>query len=189
MKQLVHAPSFLICYQQWWLKDRPLSIADVEFAVLILRICSYSAQFLPSPSHTVGRIDASSLPEIRNLCADVGNGLARACVTLDWKGSLVRVQHLLFAAIKSSCEGRTDQFWEGIASACQAAQKAGIQRDSPDPGNNSWELEKEMRRRVFCSLFALDRYLSPPTIPKVTLTLITAIWPDSLTVSHFYPTI
>ena len=166
MKQLVHAPSFLIQYQQWWLKDRPLSIADIEFAVLILRISLYAAQFLPSPSHTIDRISALSLPEIRNVCTEVGNSLAKACVALDWKGSLVRVQHLLFAAIKSSCEGRTDQFWEGIALASQAAQKAGIQRDTSDPASNNWELEKEMRRRVFCSLYILDRYFSPKCLSQ-----------------------
>ena len=141
--------------------DRPLSIAAIEFAVLILRICSYAAQFLPSHSHTVDRISGLSLPDIRNTCNEVGNSLAKACVALDWKGSLVRVQHLLFVAVKSSCEGRTDQFWEGIGAASQAAQKAGIQRDRSDSGNNDWELEKEMRRRVFCSLYILDRYTTP----------------------------
>lgn len=157
MKQLIHAPSFLFRYQQWWLKEKPLSVADIEFAVLILRICLYAAQFLPSPSHTVDSISSLTLREIRHVCTELGNSLAKACVALDWKGSLVRVQHLLFVAIKSSCEGRTDQFWEGIAFASQAAQKAGIHRDSFDPGNKSWELEKEMRRRVLCSLYILDR--------------------------------
>ncbi|KAL8791272.1 MAG: hypothetical protein Q9213_000229 [Squamulea squamosa] len=146
--------------RQWWLKDRPLSIADIEFAVLILRICLYAAQLLPSSLHDIDKISALSLPENRNVCTEVGNSLAKACLVLDWKGSLVRVQHLLFAAIKFSCEGRTDQFWEGIAAASQAAQKAGIQRDSSGPENDSWELEKEMRRRVFCSLYLLDSHLS-----------------------------
>jgi len=159
MKQLVHAPSFLIHYQQWWSKNGPLTIGEIEFAVLILRISSYAAQFLPSPSHTIDRIGGLCLPDIRNTCNEVSDELAKPCVTLDWKGSLVRVQHLLFAALRSSCEGRTDQLWEGTAAACQAAQKAGIHRDSSDPGNHSWELEKEIRRRVFCSLYILDRYL------------------------------
>ncbi|PVH99812.1 hypothetical protein DM02DRAFT_642767 [Periconia macrospinosa] len=160
MKQLVHAPSFLISYQQWWLKDRPLSTDDVEFAVLILRICAYAAQFLPSSSHTIDRIHGLSLAQIRNVCSEVANNLANACVALDWKGSLVRVQHLLFAAVRSSCDGRSDRFWEGIAYASQAAQKAGIHRDPPNPGQNNWELEKEMRRRVFCCLYILDSHLS-----------------------------
>lgn len=159
MKQIVHAPTFLMRYQQWWNLDRPLSIADTEFAVLILRICSYAAQFLPSHSHTIDSIDRLPLSGIRNACNEVGNSLAHACVTLDWNGSLTRVQHLLFFAIKLSCEGRTDMFWEAIGAASQAAQKAGIHEDRSEPGNNHDELENEMRRRVFCSLYILDRYV------------------------------
>jgi hypothetical protein len=158
MKQLVYAPIFLTSYQKWWLKERPLPIADIEFAVLILRICLYTTQFLPSPSYTIDTICGISLPEIRKVCAEVGDSLADSCVALDWKGSLVRVQHLLFAAIKSSCEGRIVQFWEGIASASQAAQKAGIHKDCSDlEEKGDGELQNEMRRRVFCSLYILDR--------------------------------
>jgi hypothetical protein len=158
IKQLVHAPSFLASYQKWWLKERPLLTDDIEFAVLILRICSYTAQFLPSPSYTSDTICGISLSQIRKICAEVADSLAHSCVALDWKGSLVRVQHLVFAAMKCSCEGRVVQFWEGIASASQAAQKAEIHRDcSKLEGNGDNELEKDMRRRVFCSLYVLDR--------------------------------
>ncbi|KAH8719436.1 hypothetical protein GQ44DRAFT_741938 [Phaeosphaeriaceae sp. PMI808] len=160
LKQIVHAPTFLMRYQQWWNLDRPLSIPDTEFAILILRICSYAAQFFPSHSHTIDSIDRLPLSGIRNACNEVANSLAHACVTLDWNGSLIRVQHLLFSAIKSSCEGRTDMFWEGIGAASQAAQKAGIHKDRSGPGNNNDELENEMRHRVFCSLYILDSHLA-----------------------------
>lgn len=165
MKQVVHAPSFLTNYQQWWGKRKPLGVAYVEFAALILRICSYATQFLPSPTHIMDQIGGRPLADIRDTCSDVGRNLAMLCESLDWKGSLFRVQHILFAALKVSCEGRTDQFWEGIASASRAAQKAGVHTDtivlkeSLDPRNDSArELDKEVRRRVFCSLFVLDRY-------------------------------
>lgn len=156
MKQLVHAPSFLIQYQRWWLASEPRSIADIEFAVLILQICQYATQFLPSHIHTSDSISGLTLLEIRKACTEAYNRLSEACIALDWKGSLARVQHLLFAALVSSCEGRTDQFWEGIGAASQAAQKAGIQGHHCDSINNS-ELDKEMCRRVYCSLYVLDR--------------------------------
>lgn len=165
MKQVVYAPSFLTQYQQWWRKSKPIGVADVEFAVLILRICSYATQFLPSPTHTIDQVCGRRLSEIRNTCSDVGQNLAKLCESLDWKGSIFRVQHIIFAALKVSCEGRTGQFWEGIASASRAAQKAGIHTDtgaskeSRVPKNDSaQELDKEVRRRIFCSLYVLDRY-------------------------------
>ncbi|PGH03523.1 hypothetical protein AJ79_07358 [Helicocarpus griseus UAMH5409] len=94
-------------------------------------------------------------------CAVVGDSLAKACLSLDWKGSLVRVQHKLLAALKCSCEGRTDKFWEGIASASRAAQMAGIHIDSPVPAEcEGQEMEEEVRRRTFCCLYVLDSHLS-----------------------------
>lgn len=167
MKQVIHAPSFLISYQQWWAKDKPVGAIDIEFAALILRICSYATQFLPSPSHPIDQVRGRSLSDIRNTCSDTGCTLAKACETIDWKGSLFRVQHIMFAALKVSCEGRTDQFWEGIASASRAAQKSGIHTDATGPGESSISrqdsakyLEREVQRRTFCSLYALDSHLS-----------------------------
>lgn len=158
MKQIVHSPVFLSHYQHQWTVELPLSVEHIEFTTLVLRICSYTAQFLPSPSYTVDTIHGLSLSEIRDTCDNIGNSLAKACLALDWKGSLVRVQHHLFASLKSSCEGRTDQFWEGVACASQAAQKAGIHTDIDGPGAGGIdELEKEMRRRTFCTLYMLDR--------------------------------
>ncbi|KAL4740431.1 hypothetical protein BDV11DRAFT_214426 [Aspergillus similis] len=161
MKQIIHTPSFLAQYQLWWTKNRPLPVRDVEFAVLILRVSVYAAYFLPSPSHTVNSIGGVSLTEIRNICSDVGDSLAQACLSLDWKGSLVRVQHTLFLALKFSCEGRTDRFWEGLAASSRAAQKAGIHADAPLPGMDGVQnLEREIERRTLCSLYVLDSHLS-----------------------------
>ncbi|CAI7654281.1 unnamed protein product [Penicillium discolor] len=166
MKQVIHAPSFLTNYQLWWAKDKIVEISDVEFAALISRICSYATQFLPSPSHTVDQIRGRSLADIRDTCSNIGNNLATACEILDWKGTLVRVQHIIFAALKVSCEGRTSQFWEGIGSACRAAQKAGIHTDttglmgSQIPKDSAQELERDVQRRTFCGLYVLDSHLS-----------------------------
>jgi hypothetical protein len=164
MKQIVHAPRFLTHYHEWWKNSKPSLVADVEFATLILRVCSYATQFLPSPLHAIDQICGRPLSDIRNTCSSIGDNLVKLCETLDWKGSLFRVQHLIFAALQISCEGRTDQFWEGIASASRAAQKAGIHTDttlfeeSLVPQNDtSKELDKEARRRTFCSLYVLDR--------------------------------
>lgn len=159
MKEIIHPPSFLAHYQQWCIKSRPLTaVSDVEFAVLVLRICAYSAQFLPSPTETIDNIRGLPLSDIRKMCSDVGESLAGACLILDWKGSAVRVQHILFAALMSSCEGRTDKFWEQIGLASQAAQKAGLHADlsgSEDTAATQWE--RETRHRIFCSLYVLDR--------------------------------
>ncbi|MCJ1431697.1 hypothetical protein MMC27_001052 [Xylographa pallens] len=145
--QLIHPPSFLAQYQEWWAKGTLLSVVDVEFAVLLLRICSYASQFLPSPSHTIDTIRGMLLADIRNTCDDIGDNLAAVCTSLDTRGSLLRVQHLCFAGLSSRCEGRTNAFWEALNGAIRVAQRVGIHRDAVTliPGGMH-ELEKEMRR-------------------------------------------
>lgn len=158
MEQAVHGPTFLARYQEWWATNDPLNANDVEFSVLILRICAYAAQFLPSPTNSVDTIRGRPLAEIRKTCNEVADNLAATCLSLDPKGSLVRVQHILYFSFKASCEGKWGSFWEGIISACSAALTAGIYTDaSVQEYYGAQELEKEMNRRTFCVIYILDR--------------------------------
>ncbi|KAF5495493.1 putative transcription factor sol4 [Colletotrichum fructicola] len=100
MEQLVHPPWFLAQYQVWWNSERPSSTLDVEFAVLLLRMCSHALQFLPSPSYTIDKIRGMSLTDIQNSINDVADKLTAICIRLDGKGSLLRVQHLLFSGLR-----------------------------------------------------------------------------------------
>ncbi|KAK1990859.1 hypothetical protein LX36DRAFT_663839 [Colletotrichum falcatum] len=160
MEQLVHPPWFLAQYQAWWNSDGPSSITDVEFAVLILRVCSHALQFLPSPSYTIDKIRGRSLDGIRDSINDVADKLAAICTRLDGKGSLVRVQHMLFSGLRHQCGGRNRMFWEAFGDAVRVAHRIGIDRTpvATAPGMN--ELDKEMRRRVYCNLFIWDSLFS-----------------------------
>ncbi|KAI1881782.1 hypothetical protein JX265_000608 [Neoarthrinium moseri] len=161
MKQVVHGPSFLTLYHQWRAKSDGLSATDLELLVLVLRMCSYAAQFLPSPSYTIDSVRGVALSEIRSTCSDLADGLAKECLTIGKRGSLIRVQHVILHALKLQCEGRTDKFWEGIAHASHAAQKAGIHTNSTSPGDyGDTMVEKEMRQRTLCVLYAIDSQLS-----------------------------
>lgn len=98
------------------------------------------------------------LADIRQACDDVANDLAIKCTHLNPKGSLLRVQHLAFAGLKSQCEGRINDFRDNLKSAIQVAQNIGIDMDATEISPDMGELEKEMRRRVFCNLYVWDRY-------------------------------
>ena len=110
-------------------ESKPIGVTDFEFPVLILHICSYATQFLPLLTPTIDQICGRPLSEIRNTCSDVGQNPAKLCGRFDWKGSISRISrvlHIIFAVLKVSCEGRTDQFWEYVALASRAAPNAGI---------------------------------------------------------------
>ncbi|PLB45529.1 hypothetical protein P170DRAFT_478483 [Aspergillus steynii IBT 23096] len=169
MDQLVHLPWILAQYQHWRTIKVPSSIFEIEFTVLTLRICSYTSEFLPSPSCTVEQIQGISLADIRPACDEAADRLAELCLRLDSKGSLLRVQHLAFAGLKAKCEGRMSDFRNALRSAIQ----------------EMGELEKETRRRVFCNLYTWDSHLSRqldriPILPGV-------LEPENMPRTHLGP--
>lgn len=128
---------------------------DLEFAVVILRMCSYASEFLPSQSYTIEKIRGMSLADIRNAGDDVAAILPWPAPALTPKGSLLRVQHLAFAGLKSRCEGRVRVSRDRLRCAIQVALKIGIDSNAM---SDMGELEKEMRRRVFYNLYIWDGY-------------------------------
>lgn len=157
MDQLVHLPWILDEYQRWRTVKIPSSLFEIEFAVLILRICSYASEYLPSPSCTIDRIRGISLADIRHSCDEVADSLAEICLRLNSKGSLLRVQHLAFVGFKAKCEGRMKDFRDALRSAIQVAQRIGADKDVSLVVPDMIELEKETRRRIFCNLYIWDR--------------------------------
>ncbi|RYP46455.1 hypothetical protein DL768_007325 [Monosporascus sp. mg162] len=157
---LIYPPWFLGRYQQWWAKEQPSCVADVEFLVLVLRICSYSCQFLPSPYYTLDRISGILLTEIHKSCDEIGDDLAAIATRLDGRGSWVRVQHIAFLGLRLQSEGKMKASWEALSSAIRTAQSDGMHRGAATPGRRLDELEKEIRRRTYCNLYVWDSRLS-----------------------------
>lgn len=137
--------------------DRIASIAQIEFAVLFLRTCLYTSQFLPCPGYNLDSIKGISLASIRKSCSETIEALVPICNRLNPRGSLSRVQHLAFAGLSLLCQGRTNAYWEHLSSAVGVAQRIGLHEDSTARNSNLDELEKEIRRRVFCNLYVWDR--------------------------------
>lgn len=133
------------------------SIADVEFAILFLRVCCYASQFLPSPGYTIDSIKGVPLSDIRKSCGDVISILSPICASLDTRGSLIRVQHLGLAALASRIICHMDAVWEHVSCATRVAQQIGLPLASRNWPGDMDEIEKEMRRRTFCNLYIWDR--------------------------------
>ena len=160
MDHLVHAPWFLAKYQRWWAVERVTLVTEVDFAVLILRICSYALQFLPSPSYTLNKIRGALLSDICNTCDEVAESLAAISSASDGRGSLIRVQHLAFFGLRCQMEGRRDALWDALSRAIRVAQSVGIHSEAANTRPGVDEMEKEMGRRTFCNLYIWDSHLS-----------------------------
>jgi hypothetical protein len=161
MDQLVHVPWFLPKYHSWWLLERATLVTEVDFIILILRICCYTLRFLPSPTYPLDKIRGLLLSDVRNICDETVDNLTAISARADSRASLIRVQHLTFLAFQHQVEGSTSAFWEGLSSAIRAAQNVGIHRDTPV---RAWEgvdqTTREMERRTFCNLYIWDSLLS-----------------------------
>ncbi|KAI1773030.1 hypothetical protein F4818DRAFT_424658 [Hypoxylon cercidicola] len=158
--QFVHAPWFLARYQAWWKVEQVRLASEVDFAVLILRICSYALHFLPSPGYTLDKIRGVLLADVRSMCDDTADNLEAISVAADGRGSLIRVQYLAFSGLQCQIEGTTTAFWEVVGRATRVAQSIGMDSDLARSRHEMDEADREMERRTFCSLFVCDSLLS-----------------------------
>lgn len=163
---LVNAQWFLTTYRQWWSLERISYIADVDFVVLVLRMCSYASQFLPSPSYTLESIRGVSLTDIRASCDAVADELAAIGDLLDHRGSLIRIQHVSLLGLRLQCEGHMRMSWEMLSRAVRLAQGLGIDRNNASVSSGAQvpgltpEMEREMQQTTFCCLYVWDSILS-----------------------------
>ncbi|KAK3291707.1 uncharacterized protein B0H64DRAFT_239296 [Chaetomium fimeti] len=161
MDQLVHVPWFLPKYHSWWLLERVTLVAEADFVILILRICSYTLRFLPSPGYPLDKIRGVLLSDVRNMCDETVENLATISTAADSRASLIRVQHLAFLGLQHQVEGRTSAFWEALSRAIRVAQNVGLHREfAARPWEGVDKTVREMERRTFCNLYVWDSLLS-----------------------------
>ncbi|KAH6848031.1 hypothetical protein B0I37DRAFT_391681 [Chaetomium sp. MPI-CAGE-AT-0009] len=160
LDQLLYPPWFLSQYQRWWELCSVSTVAEIEFLILILRICCYASQFLPSPSYTIDSIKGVPLTEIRKSCEDVIRVLGPICSRLYPRGSLVRVQQIAYGGLAAGSIGHMNSFWEMISCASRVAQHIGLHLDAVISASSADEMDKEMTRRTYCNLYIWDSYLA-----------------------------
>ncbi|KAF2686242.1 hypothetical protein K458DRAFT_430100 [Lentithecium fluviatile CBS 122367] len=131
--QIIEPSSFVDQYRRWWNSGLVLTLLDVEFAVVILRICSYASLFLPSPSRTIDTLRGMSLSDIRSTCDGIGDTLSAMAAEMDRQGSLTRV-----------------------------AKELGLYQQYRQPSFQVGDLEvdKELGCRAICILYIWDNQVS-----------------------------
>jgi hypothetical protein len=102
------------------------------------------------------------LNDIRSTCHDVAETLAAICERMNAQGTLLRVQHLSVLSLQWQCEGRINASWEAISKAARVAQRIGLHRGRTASIGGLHTFDKEMRSRVYCNLYILDRYEAVP---------------------------
>ncbi|MCJ1249679.1 hypothetical protein MMC30_006905 [Trapelia coarctata] len=161
ISEMIHPASFLTRYEQWWRSFPGSSVENLDFCVLILTICAYSAQYLPSRSFPATTISGVPHDTIREECFELAARINSLCVSLPGKRSLTCVQYLYYAACYQKNEGRVKDAYYALGDAIRLAHDLRMHMEiSPSSRAQMNELEKDLRRRAFWNLYLWDRFLS-----------------------------
>lgn len=176
---MIYPTTFLERYNQWW--SQPCrTLEDMEFAVLLLRLCCYSAQFLPSKTYTAATIFGTSLSTIREQCDTAATMLTRS-PSFKGPSSILRVHQYFFAACYLKNEGRMKESWDLLSEAIREAHDLGLHVEQPESnGKPISEYDMEMGKRTYWNLWLWDKYvasLSTFTIPSQIASMFPFTWP------------
>lgn len=161
--EMIYPATFIERYNEWW-SGTCQSVEYLEFAALLLRLCSYSAQFLPSQNYTADTILGKSLSTIREQCDALAISLSKLSVMEEGPSSITRIHELFFRACYLKNEGDMKGSWSVLSKAIRDAHELGLHLDL-EKGDvmASNEYELEMGKRTYWNLWLWDKYV--PVLP------------------------
>ena len=158
--EMVCATTFTERYNEWWAAPCQ-SVDDIQFATLLLRLCSYTAQFLPSQNYTADTILGKSLSAIREQCHATAIALADTSIMNEGLPSITRIHEHFFHACYLKNQGSMKESWNKLSKAIIEAHELGIHLDSrKHNGRSVSEYDIEMGKRTYWNLWLWDKYVS-----------------------------
>ena len=148
----IYPQTFLERYNSWWSQPDYHGEEDIQFGVLILRICVNSLEFLPHPKWpTQGVLDAQ--------CDILESRCNAAACKLDSyqprKPSLIRVQQLILYIATLVNAGNTKDSHAMLAETVKEAQEINLSLE--EKWGPMSEFDKETRRKAFWNVYVWDR--------------------------------
>ncbi|KAJ5629924.1 hypothetical protein N7528_003581 [Penicillium herquei] len=175
--EMIHAESFQSQYLAWWMTqesneaagDTNISDDDMNFGLLVIRICLMSVQCLPHagyPTSTTGVLKTHP-SHLESWLYSIADELDKSLQTK--KPTLVTVQHRYYHFVYLNNYARIRDSWSALNTAVKDAHEIGLHLEIANIPLS--EVEKEIRRRTFWSLYVGDRYMSSffghwPLIPE-----------------------
>ncbi|CAG8971811.1 hypothetical protein HYALB_00001921 [Hymenoscyphus albidus] len=161
MYEIIHSATFLDQYHDWWNNFPGTAIEDMSFAILLLCICSYTTQFLPSPNYTAATVGGERLSTLSEKCHGIATKLTNLHKSSGAQPTRIDVLQYFFATCFTKNEGRVKDAWDHLGEAIHIAMNLGMHeetRDSSDPLVGGFEID--MRRRTFWNLYIWDRFMA-----------------------------
>ncbi|RFU27472.1 hypothetical protein B7463_g8881, partial [Scytalidium lignicola] len=161
----VYPPQFLKDYTEWWSQRAEGASLSPVFTCLLIRVCSYSIQYVNSSMHQRFETELSeSVQVLTERYHKSAEKLSRCFAP--GKGGLMHVQQLFLTALWYKSESKFVESWHALNSAIREAQEIGLHKDIL--AKNSSDFDMEMRRRIWCLLYVWDwqmsKWLSRPLL-------------------------
>ncbi len=158
--EMVYPTTFTERYNEWWATPCQ-SVDDIQFATLLLRLCSYTAQFLPSQNYTADTILGISLSAIREQCHATAISLTHTLMMNEGSPSITRIYEHFFHACYLKNQGSMKESWNILSKAVHEAHELGLHLESRKPnGRLVSEYDIEMGKRTYWNLWLWDKYVS-----------------------------
>ncbi|KAJ5620680.1 hypothetical protein N7510_004664 [Penicillium lagena] len=149
----LYPPSFSQDYTAWWAdraSSKPLTPA---FTCLLLRVCACSAQYLDAEIRQ--KLESELGEPIQTISENYHHTAKHLSNTIaPGKGGLAQVQQLFLTAAWFKAESLFIESWHTLSACIHEAQELGMHKTSSRTGLTEFDLE--MRRRVWCLLYAWD---------------------------------
>ncbi|KAJ5635907.1 uncharacterized protein N7484_009220 [Penicillium longicatenatum] len=172
---MIHPPSFQSNYNAWWTKqdqgslsgETNISDEDLNFGLLVIRICLISVQCLPHSKFPTDGILKTSPHNFEQWLYSLADEIDKSLQSK--RPSLVTVQHRFYHVCYLKAHARIRECWSILSATVKDAHEIGLHLK--DPGIPLTELEMEIRRRTFWTLYIWDRFMSAffghwPLIPE-----------------------
>ena len=158
--EMVYPTTFTERYNEWWAGPCQ-SVDDIQFATLLLRLCSYTAQFLPSQNYTADTISGNSLSAIREQCHATAISLTHTPMMNEGLPSITRIHEHFFHACYLKNQGSMKESWSILGKAIHEAHELGLHLESRKPnGRSVSEYDIEMGKRTYWNLWLWDKYVN-----------------------------
>ncbi|CAL5871158.1 uncharacterized protein PFLUO_LOCUS5405 [Penicillium psychrofluorescens] len=149
----LYPPSFSQDYTTWWADRASRKPLTPAFTCLLLRVCACSAQYLDPEIRQ--KLESELGEPIQTISENYHHAAKQLSNTIaPGKGGLAQVQQLFLTAAWFKTQSLFIESWHTLSACIHEAQELGMHKTSSRTGLSEFDLE--MRRRVWCLLYAWD---------------------------------
>ncbi|OJD23151.1 hypothetical protein ACJ73_05496 [Blastomyces percursus] len=153
--EMIYPPTFMERYTSWWLQQVYQESEDIQFGILVLRLCLCSIQLLPHPNYPHERTIQSTMNELETRCQNAASILDSFRPRYS---SLTTIQHMFHYATYLTNESKFRESWIVLADIIKEAHILELHLEHPRMKVS--EFEMEMRKRVFGTIYMWDKWMS-----------------------------